>query len=502
MLSLAGCVLCAAHLTQPTHETQREVVERYHRLRTILESHGYHGHCGLRFEPHNATVNAAMLTYAQRFLELAPSGGDPPSRQGEEALTALVSEYVSIIGFFGVRWAPSLLGVSVHHVTQHHVGIGATRQALSSGECVSSHAESLHPEGRRSADVSHLILLAAAQTEDEFRDVGFLHGVLRAGVAVVAHGRRKDEAARVIWEWQLSKHGCGPLMAKPAFRWLTWHCMHGLGHALAVFHGLSDEATIVSVQPRVDIRDRIDWATKGAPDWAGLQETLSDCAALELLHERLPMPLSTQEARMHAHSCATGAWMEYQTQKGNPYPLCIELGCGHQRGDLATDCWNRHWEGCRRTIPALFHSLWNDDPARSTVAPYWATAARGCGAFNTTVDNAQRCLMSFGQWLAVALVNADDFSPLVSDWHLTRAIALCEAPLGWKAAAAMDEAASRRLPAPSKAYSVACAGGVYSFWKTQNRGLTHPLYAQAPTCTGDRLPPGDCKFWYYTPETA
>ena len=58
--------------------------------------------------------------------------------------------------------------------------------------------------------------------------------------------------------------------------------------------------------------------------------------------------------------------MEYQTEKGNPYPLCLELDCAAQQGDLATDCWNRHWEGCRRSIPAPFHNIWTD-PAEAHV---------------------------------------------------------------------------------------------------------------------------------------
>ena len=489
MLWLTGWALCAALLSHPTHETQHEVVERHRRLRGILDAHGYHNHCGLRYEPHNTTVNAIMLAYARTFLELAPGGGDPPSREGEEALTALVSDHVGQIGFFGVRWAPSLLGVSVHHVTQHHVGIGATRRSLATCDCRSC------TEDKHNADVSHLLILAAAQTEEEFRDVGFLHGVLRAGVAAVAQGRRHDDAARVIWEWQLSSRGCGPLVADALFRKFTWHCMHGLGHAMAVFHGLSDDALIVAAQPMVDTRDRIDWATKGAADWAALQAALANCAALEDLRDRLPTPLSVADARMHAHSCATGAWMEYQTQKGNPYPLCIELGCAQKRGDLATDCWNRHWEGCRRTIPTLFHSMWMDEPSNSALAPYWAQAARGCAALNNTIDNAQRCMMSFGQWLAVALVNADEFSPPVSEWHLHRAIALCEAPGGWDAAYMKSAAAGHQVTAPKQTYSTACSAGVYGFWKSQNNGATHPRYANASTCAGEQVTP-TCKFWY------
>ena len=94
-------------------------------------------HCSLIHDPRDPAVLAKMRAYAAQFIVLAPNGFDPGSKADEKELVQLAATAVGSIGAFGVRWAPSLLEVDVHHVTQHLLGEGATIGSLVDGSCVS-----------------------------------------------------------------------------------------------------------------------------------------------------------------------------------------------------------------------------------------------------------------------------------------------------------------------------------------------------------------------------
>ena len=276
--------------------------------------------------------------------------------------------------------------------------------------------------------------------------------------------------------------------------------MHGLGHAMAVWHNTGEDCRYVAAAPAWPVASwmRVDWAAKTLPEWAALRSALSSCAALLGYHATLRTPLVRSVAREHAAACSTGAWMEYQTEKGNPFPLCIDLDCANE-SSFPFDCWNRHWEGCRRSILVDFGDAWHSsNPRTLQLAPHWAKHARGCNGGEGTVENGQFCMSSFGQWLSVAIVNANEFEPPMTEWHLHRVVDLCEAPEGWELAYKSFRSGHKRLPGTAAAYATACAGGAYSFWKEKsNGGREHPAYANATWCTTnkDGSVPSTCKFW-------
>ena len=82
----------------------------------------------------------------------------------------------------------------------------------------------------------------------------------------------------------------------------------------------------------------------------------------------------------------------------------------------------------------------------------------------------------------------------VSDWHLHRAIGLCEAERGWQSTNLGPFTPRMQLPGSARGYGAACAGGVYSFWQTQNQGTKHPEFASASWCDEDAVP-ASCRFW-------
>lgn len=251
------------------------LVGRYDRVYTALAAPA---RCTLR-DPRDSRTAAAMREYADAFATLAPGGFDPHSQEDEQALVALVANYTGRVGAFGARWAPSLRGLAnVHHVTQHWVGTGATRYALHAHDCAAMTATTAFP------DVSHLLSLAVAQIENVFRDIGFMHGVLEEGCHFLARGRTAAQLEASFWPWGLSSNACGTLLSDATY---AWQCNHGLGHALAIFHGTGDGAT------------------KSAAEWEALQRSLTACGFLldhmevssSALHRPWPATASHSRAR-------------------------------------------------------------------------------------------------------------------------------------------------------------------------------------------------------------
>jgi len=303
--------------------------------------------------------------------------------------------------------------------------------------------------------------------------------VLEEGCHFLARGRTAAQLEASFWPWGLSSNACGTLLSDATY---AWQCNHGLGHALAIFHGTGDGAT------------------KSAAEWEALQRSLTACGFLLDHMEDTGMAslryLPAEARRRYAAACTTGAWMEYQTEKGNPFPLCIPLGCVEENATrFPLDCWFRHWEGCRREIfkPLWTRAVWqvsDEYIGAVTVAPFWALQPRGCAIGATSPENGQRCMFAFGKWFANAFVDPIQFDPPITAWHLHRTIAMCRAMEGWR-----QLLRQRALPMAAEPYAAACAGGAYHGWREQNAFREADGLAGTSWCSPYKGSSMQCTFW-------